>query len=136
MSQRFDALQAKKELLQMKAQLERMQFASELEDLKQEFAWLQVFKKVGTWVNQRNLRTLGPWASLGGQLWQGWFKQYPLLGLVASSALVRYRQPLAKATFRAGAAAVVLAAAMYWFKTRGSGGRAPAFTSQGEPSTP
>ncbi|HEX4880622.1 MAG TPA: hypothetical protein VFV39_12300 [Limnobacter sp.] len=136
MSQRFDALQAKKELLQMKAQLERMQFGSELEDLRHEFAWLQVFKKVGTWLNQRNLSALGPWASLGGQLWQGWFKQYPLLGLVASSALVRYRQPLAKATFRAGAAAVVLAAAMYWFKTRGSGGRASSLTSQGGPSTP
>ncbi|HEX4844203.1 MAG TPA: hypothetical protein VFV57_11070 [Limnobacter sp.] len=136
MSQRFDALQAKKELLQMKAQLERMQFGSELEDLKQEFAWLQVFKKVGNWVNQRNLSALGPWTSLGGQIWQGWFKQYPLLGVLASSALVRYRQPLAKATFRAGAAAVVLAAAMYWFKSRAATGKRPSLTSQGGPSTP
>lgn len=136
MSQRFDHLQAKKELLQMKAQLERMQLGGEIDDLKQQFAWLQLFKKASQWFGQRNVNALGPLGALGGQPLQDWLKQHPMLGLLASTAMLRYRQPLAKVTLRAGMAAVVLATAVFWFKTRGTSPGGATFKGQAGSSAP
>lgn len=124
MAQKFDALAARKELLQMKAQLQRMELGAEVDVLKQEFAWLGAFKQLGAFFANRNLSSLGPLSALGGQLVQDQLKKHPLLGFVASAALVRFRQPLIKATWRAGLGALVLAGAVMWFKGRG-GASAP-----------
>lgn len=118
MSRSFDPLQARKELLMMKAELERMEFGSQVDALKKEFAWVNVFRQFGAWVGQRNMRALGPVASAGSQLWQAGLKQYPLLGMLASTALLRFRKPVSKLALRAGLGAVVLAAGMFWFQTR------------------
>lgn len=118
MSNKFDALQARKELLMMKAELERMELGSQFEAVKKEFAWVNMFRQFGGWLGQRNLRALGPVATLGGQIWQDGLKKYPLLGMLASTALLRFRRPIAKVALRAGLGAVVLAAGMYWFQSR------------------
>jgi hypothetical protein len=118
MSDKFDALQARKELLMMKAELERMELGAQFAAVKKEFAWVNVFRQVGGWLGQRNLRALGPVAALGGQIWHDGLKKYPLLGMLASTALLRFRQPIAKAAFRAGLGAVLLAAGMWWFQSR------------------
>ena len=102
----------------MKAELERMELGVQFEAVKKEFAWVNVFRQVGGWLGQRNLRALGPVATLGGQIWQDGLKKYPLLGMLASTALLRFRQPIAKVALRAGLGAVVLAAGMYWFQSR------------------
>lgn len=119
MSKKFDALEARKELLMMKAQLERMEFGGQVDALKKEFAWVNVFRQFGGWLGQRNMRALGPVASLGGQFWQEGLKKYPLLGMLASTALLRFRQPISKVALRAGLGALALAAGMFWFQTRG-----------------
>lgn len=116
MSKKFDALEAKKELLMMKAELERMEFGGQVDVLKKEFAWVSAFKRFGNWVAQRNVRALGPIASFGGQFWQDGLKKYPMLGMVASTLLLRYSRPLSKVALRAGLGAVVLAAGMFWYK--------------------
>ena len=118
MSNKFDALQARKELLMMKAELERMELGAQFDAVRKEFAWVKMFTQFGGWLGQRNLRALGPVATLGGQIWQDGVKKYPLLGLLASAALLRFRQPVAKVALRAGLGAVVLAAGMYWFQSR------------------
>lgn len=118
MSQKFDALEARKELLMMKAELERMELGGQVLALKKEFAWVNVFRQFGAWIGQRNLRALGPVASIGSQFWQGGFKKYPVLGMLASTALLRFRQPLSRLALKAGVGAVVLAAGMFWFQTR------------------
>lgn len=118
MSKKFDALEARKELLMMKAQLERMEFGGQVDTLKKEFAWVNVFRQFGGWLGQRNMRALGPVVSLGGQFWQDGLKKYPLLGMLASTALLRFRQPISKVALLAGLGAVALAAGMFWFQTR------------------
>jgi hypothetical protein len=118
MSKKFDALESRKELLMMKAQLERMEFGGQIDTLKKEFAWVNVFRQFGGWLGQRNMRALGPVASLGGQFWQEGLKKYPLLGMLASTALLRFRKPVSKVALRAGLGAVALAAGMFWFQTR------------------
>ena len=118
MSKKFDALEARKELLMMKAQLERMEFGGQVDTLKKEFAWVNVFRQFGGGLGQRNMRALGPVVSLGGQFWQDGLKKYPLLGMLASTALLRFRQPISKVALRAGLGAVALAAGMFWFQTR------------------
>lgn len=118
MSKKFDALEARKELLMMKAELERMEFGGNIEALRKEFGWLSVFRQFGGWLGQRNMRSLGPVVSLGGQFWQEGFKKYPLLGMLASTALVQFRAPISKVALRAGLGAVVLAVGMFWFQTK------------------
>lgn len=118
MSKKFDALEARKELLIMKAQLERMEFGGQVDTLKKEFAWVSLIRQFGGWLGQRNMRALGPVASLGGQFWQEGLKKYPLLGMLASTALLRFRKPVFNVALRAGLGAVALAAGMFWFQTR------------------
>ncbi len=118
MSKKFDALEARKELLMMKAQLERMEFGGQVDTLKKEFAWVNVFRQFGGWLGQRNMRALGPVVSLGGQFWQEGLKKYPLLGMLASTALLRFRQPISKVALRAGLGAVALAAVIFLLQTR------------------
>lgn len=118
MSKKFDSLEARKELLMMKAELERMEFGAQVDALRQEFGWLNVFRQFGGWLGQRNMRALGPVASLGGQFWQDGLKKYPLLGMLASTALMRFRRPISKVALRAGLGAVVLAVGMFWFQTK------------------
>lgn len=118
MSKKFNALEARKELLMMKAELERMEFSAQMDDLKKEFAWVNVFRQFGSWVGQRNMRALGPVASLGGKFWQDGLKKYPLLGMVASSVLLRFSAPIAKVALKAGLGAVVLAVGTFWYQTR------------------
>lgn len=116
MSKKFDALEARKELLIMKAELERMEFGGQVNALKKEFAWLKVFSRFGNWVAQRNIKALGPIGRLGGQFWQEGLKKHPLLGMLASTVLLRYRVSLSKVALRAGVGAIVLAAGLFWYR--------------------
>lgn len=134
MNKKFDALEARKELLMMKAQLERMELGGQMDALKKEFAWVNVFRQFGGWLGQRNMRALGPVACLGGQFWQDGLKKYPLLGMLASTALLRFRQPLSKVALRAGLGAVALAAGMFWFQTRSPWAARPEAESTTDPS--
>jgi hypothetical protein len=118
MNKKFDALEARKELLMMKTQLERMEFGGQVDTLKKEFAWINVFRQFGGWLGRRNISALSPVASLGGQFWQEGFKKHPLLGMLASAVLLRFRQPISKVALRAGLGALALAAGMFWFRTR------------------
>lgn len=119
MSQKFDVYAAQKELLIMRAQLQRMELSAEVQNLREQFAWMGVLGRVGGFFANRNMSSLGPLGLLGGQFFQSNLKKHPLLGLAASTLLMRFRAPIAKAGLRAGLAALVLAGAVYWFKTSG-----------------
>ena len=118
MSKKFDALEAQKELLMMKAQLERMELGACIQEVKAEFAWVSVFQRLGAWVGRRNVAALGPLATLGGGAFDQVLKKHPMLGLLGSSILFRYRQPLVRAGVKASLAAAVLAAGVFWFQSR------------------
>ncbi len=118
MSKKFDALEARKELLMMKAELERMEFGGQVDALRKEFAWINTFKQLANWIGRFNSRALSPVASLGGPVWQERLRRHPLLGMLASTALLRFSKPLSKLAMRAGVGAAVLAAGVFWFQTK------------------
>lgn len=118
MSKKFDALEARKELLMMKAELERMEFGGQVDALKHEFAWINAFKQVANWIGRFNSRALAPVASFAGPVWQERLRKHPLLGMLASTVLLRFSKPLSKVALRAGLGAAVLAAGVFWFQTR------------------
>lgn len=118
MNKKFNALEAQKELLMMKAELERMEMGANVQDLRTDFAWVNVFKQFSGWLGRRNMRALGPLARLGGPRVQEGLRKHPLLGMVASSLLVRFSAPLAKVALKAGLGAAVLALGTFWFQTR------------------
>lgn len=117
-SKKFDALEARKELLMMKAELERMEFGGQVDALKQEFAWVNAFKQVANWIGRFNSRALAPVASFAGPVWQERLRKHPLLGMLASTMLLRLGKPLSKVALRAGLGAAVLAAGVFWFQTK------------------
>lgn len=118
MSKKFSELEARKELLMMKAELERMEMDANIQDMRAGFAWVNVFKQFSGWLGRRNMRALGPLARLGGPRVQEGLRKHPLLGMVASSLLVRFSAPIAKVALKAGLGAVVLALGTFWFQTR------------------
>lgn len=106
-SKSFDPLQAKKELLMMKAELERMELADNVSTLKKRFAWFDVFKPLGMWLGARNCEIFG----------QKFFKN-PLLGMLVSTLLLRFRRPIARLTFKAGLTTLVVGAGVRWIQAR------------------
>lgn len=121
MSKKFDALEARKELLMMKAELERMEFGDQVNAFRKEFAWVNAFKQIANWIGRFNSRALAPVASFAGPVWQQRLRKHPLLGMLASTVLLRFSKPLSKVALRAGVGAAVLAAGVFWFQTRGPG---------------
>lgn len=95
MSKKFDELEARKQLLMMKAQLERMEFGGQVFALKKQFAWFNVFTKLGRWISLRTLPAL------------------------ASTALLGFSRPVSKVVLKAGLAGLVLAVGVSWLKARG-----------------
>ena len=88
MSKKFDALEARKELLMMKAELERMEFGDQVNAFRKEFAWVNAFKQIANWIGRFNSRALAPVASFAGPVWQQRLRKHPLLGMLASTVLL------------------------------------------------
>lgn len=118
MSKPFDPLQARIELLQMKAELQRMELRQELAAVRANSGWFNASRQFAGWLSARQFAKLSPLMAAGMQVWQQGLKQYPILGFLASTALLRFKKPLAGHALRAGLAAVVLAGAMFWFRQR------------------
>lgn len=115
MSEKFDEFAARKELLMMKAQLQRMELGGDIQNLKREFAWVGAFGRVASVLSAPKL---GAWGSLGGQALKAGLQRYPRLGFIASALLYRFRGPIAKTTLKAGFAAAVFAGASRWLKRK------------------
>lgn len=118
MTQPFDHWEAKKELLMMKAQMERMELSIHMTQARQSMTWLPVLQKVGAWVGRRNLNSLGPMGLAISPVFRKFLLAYPILSGLASTALLRYRPQIVSTGGKAAVAAVVLAAATYWYKTK------------------
>lgn len=123
----FDALSAQKELLMLKAEMQRMELGYQVQDLKREVGSLpslNTVRKVWTWAT---FRSMGPMGQIIGPVLKSVLGSYPLLSAMASAALVRYRKPISGLGAKAGLAAVALAAGLYWIKGRSM--TAPASTN-------
>jgi hypothetical protein len=134
MRRKFDELQVRKELLMMQAELQRLELGGQVDVLKKEFAWVNVFSQFGRWLGRSKLSSLGSVASFGGQLWQMGLKRHPLLGLLVSTACLKFRKPLAKVVLKAGLSATVLAVCVFWFQERRSSATRPSVSI--DPSDP
>lgn len=113
MSEKFDEFTARKELLMMKAQLQRMELSGDIEKLKQEFAWVGALGRIAEGLS---INKLGAWGSLGGQVLKAGLRRYPRLGFLASALLYRFRVPMAKTTLKAGLTAAVFVGVARWLK--------------------
>lgn len=118
MNQPFNHWEAEKELLMMKAQMERMELGIHVAEARQSMTWLPVAQKLGAWLGKRNLNSLGPMGWAITPFIRKSLLAYPLLSGLASTALMRYRPQIASAGGKAAIAAVVLAAATYFYKTK------------------
>lgn len=118
MNQPFDQWEAKKELLMMKAQMERMELSIHVSEARHGMTWLPVAQKLGAWIGRRNLNSLGPMGWTITPLLRKSLLAYPLLSGLASTALMRYRPQIASAGGKAAIAALVLAVATYLYKTK------------------
>jgi hypothetical protein len=112
-SEKFDEFTARKELLIMRAQLQRMELGGDIQQLKREFAWMGSFGRIA---EALSINKLGAWGTLGGQFLKAGLRRYPRLGFVASALLYRFRGPLAKTTLKAGLAASVFVGVTRWLK--------------------
>lgn len=118
MSSKFDELEARKELLMMRAELERMELGGQVELMKREFTWRNLLGNFGGANGQRRTYGFGPMVDVGGHLWQESRRKHPLLSMLATSLFMRFRGPIFRVLFKATLGATVLAAGVYWLQRR------------------
>lgn len=111
-------LEMRKELLIMKAEMQRMELGMQMAEVRQQFAWVRTARAFGGWLTGQNLNRLGPIGQVGGQFLKDAISQYPYLGVAASTLMLRFREPIIRNTAKAGAAAMVLAFAVFWFNQK------------------
>ena len=94
MSDTFNELQAKKELLILKAELERMELvhhvSSTRQMVNQQFGWMPAIKKLLSLGGNASLTSLGPLAPFARQSLSKVASEKPYLGMLASLALIRW----------------------------------------------
>jgi hypothetical protein len=113
MTKSFDFIVARKELLMMKAELERRELSGDLYRAKAQLAWLPAVKKTFGVLTGRYLGSLGPLSALGGEAVDALMRKHPILGAITSAALFRYRGPIRTGLVRAGVGASLAAGAVY-----------------------
>ncbi|HEX4856099.1 MAG TPA: hypothetical protein VFV28_04760 [Limnobacter sp.] len=118
MTSKFDELEARKELLRMRAELERMELGGHIELMKQEFTWRNLLGNVGGWIGHSRSYGFGPMVGAGGQLWEESRKKHPVLSMVATSLFMRFRRPILRVLFKASLGATILAAGVYLLQRR------------------
>lgn len=123
MSKSVSELQARKELLMLKAELERMELKQEIVGAKNvvahQFGWLPNLRRVLQWGGNRSLGSLGPVGPAASESLNKLFADHPYLGVAASLAFMRLGFPGKQMATRAALAGGALAAAMAWFKVKG-----------------
>jgi hypothetical protein len=121
MSSKFDELEARKELLRMRAELERMELGGQIELMKNEFTWRNLLGNFGGLIgNSRGygFGSLGPMAGAGSHLWEESRRKHPVLSMIATTVFMRFRRPILRVLFKASLGATVLAAGVYWLQRR------------------
>ena len=120
MSKTFNELQAKKELLILKAELERMELSHHVSSTRQmvnqQLGWMPAIKKLVSLGGHTSLNGLGPLAPFAKQSLAKVASEKPYLGMLASLALIRWGFPAKQVAVRAALASGALAAAVFWFR--------------------
>ena len=109
-------LESKRQMLQMRAQIERLELTGHVQAVKQEFGWLSQAKRFMGFLGGRSLSRLGPVGVAGQQALNQLMGKNPYLGLAASALLLRLSPPAGGRLIKAAAAATVLAGAVLWFR--------------------
>lgn len=115
---KYDQLAARKELLMMKAELERMEMNGHVQAVKTQFGWFSQVKRVFNWGGSRSLATLGPLAAFGQDALKQLMGSNPYAGLAASAMLMKISPPVRGRVVQALTAATALAGAVLWFRAR------------------
>lgn len=110
----------RKQMLQMKAEIERLEMTGHVQALKQEFGWLAQLKRAFGWLGGRSLNKLGPVGTAGQQALNQVMTKNPYLGIAASAMLLRLNPAAGSRLVKGAAAAALVAGAVYWFKLKGS----------------
>ena len=118
MTPKLDPLAARKELLILRAQMERLELSEHVIDFKKQFVFLNVAKKFVSWLSMNRMQGLSPMSVVSSQLLQSNLKKYPVLGSLAAAAFFSARVPVLRTVVATGAVAVVLGAALIWFNKR------------------
>lgn len=116
MRNKRDQFEARKQMLQMKARIERLELAGHVQVIRQDFGWLAQVRRLIGWVGGRGLDKMGSAGLIGQQALNQLAIQNPYLGLAASFLLLRFNGRHSSRLFRGAAAAVMVAGAVYWFK--------------------
>ena len=105
-----ELLAARKELLSMKAELQRMELSMHIEQAKASLSWAKMLTgSVGQFLRTPKINAM---TTLLGT----WFKRYPMLATVGSVVFANIRKPLAKAGFRASLMAVITGGVYWWLR--------------------
>ncbi len=106
-----ELLAARKELLAMRAELQRMELSFHVEQARASLSWAKMLTgSVGRFLRQPGV------AALSGTMGH-WFKDYPMLATVGSLIFARMRKPIVKVGLKAAIVAAVTVGA-YWFVRR------------------
>lgn len=113
-------LEMRKQMLQMKAEIERLEMTGYVQAVQQEFGWFAQVRRAFAWVGGRSLNKLGPVGAAGQQALNQVMTKNPYLGIAASALLLRLNPAGSSRLVKGAAAAAVVAGAVYWFKIKAS----------------
>ncbi|MDX1670573.1 MAG: hypothetical protein R3194_14210 [Limnobacter sp.] len=109
-------LESKRQMLQMRAQIERLEMTGHVQAVKQELGWFAHAKRFFGFLGGRSLNRLGPIGAAGQQALNQVMGKNPYVGLAASALLLRLTPSASSRLIKAAAAATVLAGAVFWFR--------------------
>ena len=103
-----DDIRLKKEMLSMRAQIERMELQMQVQEVKNSLSWSKVI------VSGVQKFMSGGQFGAGSALFKQFVTQYPMLAMVGSFGFTAFRKPLLKMGLKLGLVGAVGGLAYYW----------------------
>lgn len=105
-----DDIRLRKEMLSMRAQIERMELQSQVQDVRRSLSWSKViFSGVQKFMS-------GGQFGAGSALFKQFVTQYPMLAMVGSFGFTAFRKPILKLGLKVGLLGAVGGLAYWWWR--------------------
>jgi hypothetical protein len=105
-----DDIRLRKEMLSMRAQIERMELQSQVQDVRRSLSWSRVLVS-----GVQKLMTGGQFGA-GSALFKQFVTQYPMLAMVGSFGFTAFRKPLLRFGLKVGLLGAVGGLAYLWWR--------------------